>query len=161
MAEDPRDFLAEFEARVDEQTGGSTPQETERTLPEPAERWRRRPIPAAVEHSDGVINMGDDRRAADINVTWDDEAIGRIKAGYQCLRCWEPFETAFPDACGVCGYGVSDFQARDFAFEFEGKKHIGPSTSIQQELERLDEKSKRPFSSIAVPKKIWTPGDAA
>ena len=124
--------------------------------PEPAERWRRWEPPALIEDSltDVVVEEGRLSRAAD--VTWSKEVIdGRIKAGYQCLKCCEPQETPFPEACSLCGYPMKSQQSFDFLKEFQGDKWLGPKIPIDEELAALEEKSERKAhqagSSIVVP----------
>lgn len=126
----------------------------------PAERWRRFTPPAAVDDSmtDIVVEEGVKSRAVD--VTWAPDAIEKIKAGYQCLKCWEPQPEPFPVECGnpLCRYPMRAAQAHDFELEFQGEKWIGPTTSLEDELESLEERSARRThrrgSSIAVPSEV-------
>jgi len=61
--------------------------------------------------------------------------VGRIQAGYVCLQCKEDLDTPFPDECPVCRYRMSERQAEDFAKQFKGRTHIGPSTTLEEERE--------------------------
>jgi hypothetical protein len=99
--------------------------------------WNRPVIPVHIEESrDGVIFDGTNWRPG-LNVTYGDYDIGRLREGRVCLRCQTAFEQAFPEACNLCGYAVRDRQAQDFAAEFEGSKHIGPTTTLSDEYERM------------------------
>jgi hypothetical protein len=84
--------------------------------------------------------------------------LGRIREGYGCLRCWQPFETAFPAVCTLCPYPVAERQAEDFAAEFEGPKWVGPSTSLADEFERMLDNGQRtrhiPGSQIILPRGV-------
>lgn len=121
----------------------------------PAERWRRFTPPALIEDSltDIVVEGHFKSRAAD--VTWPREVITKIRTGYQCLKCWEPQQDAFPENCPVCGYPMRENQATDFGREFHGDKWVGPTVSVDDEIESLAERSARrahkPGSSIVVP----------
>lgn len=131
----------------------ATPSVLEQAIP--AERWRRFTPPAAIEDSptDVIVEDGHISRAAD--VTWPKEVIEKIRTGYQCLKCWEPQPEPFPMQCPVCGYRMRANQATDFEQEFHGDKWIGPTVSLEEHLEILEEKSARkthkPGSSIIVP----------
>lgn len=124
----------------------------------PAERWRKPVIPAAVTHDSSQVTHDGNGWRAGYNATFDAETVERFRVGRACLRCWEPQEHAFPDACGLCGYAIRDLQARDFEQEFHGEKWLGPTTSLHDEFERLDEKGKKrrhnPQSSIWLPRGV-------
>jgi hypothetical protein len=66
------------------------------------------------------------------------EVVGAIKAGHICLRCKEPHPDAFPLACDLCGYPMRERQATDFAIEFEGETHMGPSAALSQYTQEQD-----------------------
>lgn len=126
----------------------------------PAERWRRFTPPAAIEDSlsDVVVEDGQLSRAAD--VTWPKEIIEKIRSGYQCLKCWEPQPEPFPVECGnpCCRYPMRAMQVDDFEHEFRGETWVGPTTSLEHEIESLAERSARKTyrtgSSIAVPSDV-------
>ena len=108
--------------------------------------------------TDVVVEEGSMTRAAD--VTWPKDVIRKIQAGYQCLKCWEPQPEPFPKECGnpCCRYPMRAAQAHDFELEFEGDKWIGPVTSLDDEIAKLEERSARRThragSSIAVPSEV-------
>lgn len=111
-----------------------------------------------VEHvlvrSDGQV-----RRAVHLHM--DEESVGRIRAGYVCIHCYEPQHEAFPEKCHVCGYAMRENQPRRFALEFKGNIRIGPSTSLEEEMEiaadivRRQEQEKR--DRILRPTQVWLP----
>lgn len=130
----------------------------------PAERWRKPVIPLAVEDDPNTATFDGHVTRAGYNATFDDDTIERFRQGYACIRCWEPQETPFPEACSfmagtkfACGYPMRDRQREDFSAEFEGEKWIGPATSLSDEFERMihegQKKRHQPGSSI------WVPGD--
>ena len=120
----------------------------------------------------GIVDVGEDRFSkSQLNdrdmgrILWtlDDETINRIRSGYACLQCLERFienglPTAWPETCPVCGYAVREKQAHDMGPEHRGEILVGPSTSDQYEIERLEEDRRRrvfvPGSSIIVPRSI-------
>lgn len=63
---------------------------------------------------------------------------GEIREGYRCINCLEEFEPhglkPWPKNCPMCKFEVSDKQARRFGMEFVGNVHVGPTTSIEDEL---------------------------
>ncbi len=124
----------------------------------PAERWRKPVIPVAVEHDTSTATHDGTNWRAGYNATFDDETIERFRVGRACLQCWEPQEQAFPDKCSLCGYPIRHQQAADFAREFHGEKWMGPTTSLNDEFERLDDEGKRkrhtPGSSIWLPRGV-------
>lgn len=51
----------------------------------------------------------------------------QIRQGHRCLNCMEPFEAAFPESCGVCGFGVRANQSRELARQHQGSHRYGPT----------------------------------
>lgn len=122
-------------------------------------RWRMPIRPILVENTtDGAVTFDGNVYRAPFNATFHEYDIGRLREGYGCLRCWQPFETAFPDACTLCGYPVASLQAADFAQEFDGPKWVGPSTSLGDEFERMLHEGERrrhvPGSTIVLPRGV-------
>lgn len=66
------------------------------------------------------------------------EVVDAQRSGYICLRCLEPHTAAFPIACELCGYPMRERQAADFAVEFEGETHMGPSAALSQYTQEQD-----------------------
>jgi len=49
------------------------------------------------------------------------ETVERMRLGYMCCKCLEPFETPWPERCPVCGAPIRSEQAEYFAREFAGE----------------------------------------
>ena len=109
------------------------------------ERGRGEPYAAMVIERNGVPiqepNTG--RWMEDVDVIVTDEEAQQIVAGYRCLKCKEPFETAFPASCYVCGYEVKDRQIVDAAMELEGTRHVGPSRPLSEYMLELEARNVR------------------
>lgn len=107
--------------------------------------WRDPVIPLAVEQSGtrGHFDQGAKRFLADVDWTLSERDWDRIREGYVCLNCMEPQEQPFPERCSLCRYGMREHQQRHLNEQFEGEKHIGPSTTLQWELDRLDDETDR------------------
>lgn len=108
------------------------------------ERWRRPLIPVRVEHDTEAYDVkpnGEVMRA--INWTLRKEDIERIRLGYACLNCLEPFETPRRlGTCPVCQYNL-DGTLYDLEQNDRGGVHVGPATTLQEEQERVAEESER------------------
>jgi hypothetical protein len=117
------------------------------------ERWRQPAKIAAVEEDPERIYHDGNVYRRQIDVTYDGDSYARMRLGYLCMRCMEPQESPFPHACSLCGYSMNDLQLRDLAEEFTGVKQVGPSTTIDEEVERLRERKQF--------ERIWTPPSAA
>jgi len=85
-----------------------------------------------------IWSLGDDRIVGGVDVTVTPEMSKAIQAGYICLRCNEPHDEPFPIACSLCGYSMKEFQVRDYALEFKGDKHLGPSKPISEYLDEME-----------------------
>lgn len=101
---------------------------------------------AGSDSSTGFVRQSLDRKMGDALLTFPPEVIRAIQSGMICLRCLEPQSWAFEDAhlegCeGVLIHGphyMKDRQVMDFAMEFEGDKHIGPSKPMSELAEEQD-----------------------
>lgn len=87
-------------------------------------------------------SLGDDRVVAGADITYTPATISAIQSGEVCLRCQEPQYSPFPELCCMerCGYPMRDNQIRDFALEFKGNKHLGPSKPITEFMDEAEEK---------------------
>jgi hypothetical protein len=94
-----------------------------------------------------------------------EEQVARMRAGYTCVKCYEDHDTAFPDECLVCKFPMRDKQTEEFAKDFRGEIAFGPSTSLDEEREIMNDMREReaherrialglsiPKPSIIVPK---------
>lgn len=126
----------------------------------PADRWRKPVRPVVVEPTNEEIRIDGDVVRGGFNATFDDETIERFRTGQACLKCWEPQRSAFPVVCSLpgCGYRIRERQTIDFQEQYEGKKWVGPSTSLSDEYERMKDDGARrrhkPGSSIIVPRGV-------
>ena len=109
------------------------------------EHERGEPYAAMVIEPNGVPiqepNTG--RWMEDVDVIVTHEEAQQILAGYRCLKCKEPFETAFPAICLVCGYDVAERQILDAAMELDGDRHVGPSKPLIEYMEELEARNVR------------------
>lgn len=129
-------------------------------MTEPAERWRR---PIAIhainedEHT-GVRYSKDENWYRGIRIVTDEDGYNRLRHGYVCIQCYEPHEQPMPETCSLCGFEMERLQRQVFVNEFLGEEHIGPSTSLADELERLDFEAEKmkwerdPTNGILVPR---------
>jgi hypothetical protein len=103
------------------------------------------PRPAFVAEDDlgSVWTDETGRLQRNVNMTFNREVIRAIQSGVICLRCLEPQDEAFPPVCQSpaelgCQYPIRERQIMDFAMEFEGDKHIGPSKPVSEYLLEQD-----------------------
>lgn len=107
------------------------------------ERWRQPVIPKAVEETPSAYSSDGHGWRKHLNWTLSPEDFARVKAGYVCVNCMEPHERPFPEKCIVCGFAMRKEQAAMVDWEYEGEKHLGPSTTMRQELDKLAEEKER------------------
>lgn len=88
-------------------------------------------------------NIGDERVVAGADKTFDKTVVGAMMTGHICIRCHEYQDDPFPQACSLCGYSMRELQTRDFAMEFRGGKHLGPSKPISDHVEEMQERNLR------------------
>ena len=107
-----------------------------------SERWRR---PARVLDIQQSPTQGlwlpDGRVQGEVEIAFDPETIERMRAGYMCVKCLEPFEHSWPERCPVCGSPVREKQAEHFAREYAGEQLLGPRRSLQEEIDSLPERA--------------------
>lgn len=108
------------------------------------ERWRKPLVPVKVEHDTEAYDVkanGEVMRA--INWTLSKEDLSRIALGYACLNCLEPFETPKRIGnCPVCQYDLAG-TVYDLDHNDRGGVHVGPATTLHDEVERVTEESAR------------------
>jgi len=102
-----------------------------------------------------VIPQGSDIDPASVSIMPDgrvfqrtvhglsEEQVGRIRAGYTCIKCYEDYIDAFPDECSVCKFPMREKQMEEFAKDFRGDIKFGPSTSLDEEREIMNEMRER------------------
>jgi len=123
------------------------------------ERWRKPVIPIAIEpESRTVVTIGESgnrefRTFKDYQFILKDEDVERLRQGYVCINCQEPFETPFPERCIVCDFPCKERQAEVFARSYEGWEP--PLTPLSDKVAALDEADDK---KAHIPgKSIWLP----
>lgn len=101
------------------------------------ERWRKPANLVAVNEDVGVIyrDQAGNMRKRDQYV-FDAETAERIKQGYMCVHCYEPFETPFPERCPTCQFPVRRDQADVVARMYGGGLDLSPELSHEEIIER-------------------------
>lgn len=103
-------------------------------------RWAAPVVPIAIEPVAGEgLWLPDGRVHGQVQMTLKAEDIERMRNGHVCAKCLQPLETAWPERCPVCGAPIRRDQAEYFAREFGGEVHLGPTTTLEQELGMLEE----------------------
>lgn len=105
-----------------------------------AERWRK-PITVldVTEDGDTAVRYKDGESwYRGLRVTTDADGYHRIRGGRVCVQCLEPQELPFPEKCSLCQFEMRKLQRQVFEHEFGGDVKGGGSTTISDELERLD-----------------------
>jgi len=101
-------------------------------------------VPLAIDASEHeAIVTADGRVMRQPVLTLSVEDTDRLRSGYVCIKCFEPFEQAWPERCPVCGAPVRREQARYFAQEFGGAAALGSPVSLLDELAHLAERERR------------------
>lgn len=122
------------------------------------EHWRKPVRILGIEPSEDVVAIGDQLYQEEEVILQDSADYERMRQGYVCAQCFEPFETPFPPVCGVCGFLVHAEQAQYLGRQFKGKTWVGSRESIDDELsalaEKNDRKAFRPQSSILLPRGV-------
>jgi hypothetical protein len=72
-----------------------------------------------------------------------EEQVGRIRAGYTCIKCLEDYTSPYPDECTVCHFPMRDKQQEEFAKDFRGDIPFGPTTTLDEEREIMNEMRER------------------
>jgi len=76
---------------------------------------------------------------AHYNVILTKEKVGRIRAGYDCAKCFERHEEAWPKNCRGCGFPMSDRQAEFVAKEYRGEIRVGSTDTEDQQMAAIEE----------------------
>jgi hypothetical protein len=106
-----------------------------------------------VSHLDGLIIdvdegergrvqvASDGRESFESKLTLTQEGYERLRTGYLCGRCLEDLTPlgAFPEKCPCCGFRVRKLQLEQLNRDFVGEEHVGPRTTLSDELARLKE----------------------
>lgn len=110
-----------------------------------AERWRKPVVPLAInDHDSETLLLPDGRQQREAVLTLAEDDKERMRQGYVCMKCLEPFERPWPERCHVCGAPIRTKQAEFFANEFGGETHLGSRLSLADELESLKQGEEEP-----------------
>ena len=116
---------------------------------------RRRREHRAIMSGRAVVPQGSDIDSHSVSIMPDgrvfqrtvhgltEEQVGRIRAGYTCIKCYEDYIDAFPDECSVCRFPMREKQTEEFAKDFRGDIAFGPSTSLDEERGIMNEMRER------------------
>jgi hypothetical protein len=117
--------------------------------------------------ADAFTILPDGRKVRKTVFGLTEEQVGRIRAGYVCVKCLEDHDVAFPDECAVCRFPMRDKQTEEFTKDYRGNIRFGPSTTIDEEYAIAEETIQReayekatrlglilPKPSIVVPKSL-------
>jgi hypothetical protein len=123
---------------------------------------RRPAIPIEMEEDpEPVLVSSDGRLREHYNLIYTADDAERIRLGYCCIHCGESQVghggKPFPEECAVCHYPMNSQQRERFAQEFIGNVRLGPSTSIEEELEIAEQMvrgERTTKSGIIVPRGI-------
>jgi hypothetical protein len=107
-----------------------------------AERWRRPVIPIEIDsgHAEGIW-LPDGRVLGSARLLLDGDDVDRMRAGFVCMKCLEPFERSWPERCHVCGFYVRREQAAHFAREYGGIERVYRGLDLNEERERVHEEA--------------------
>lgn len=116
-----------------------------------ARRRRNEPIPSGRAIStewtdtdpDAYTAMPDGRMMERTIFGLTEDQVGRIRAGYTCVKCLEDHVNAFPDFCSVCRFPMREKQTEEFAKDYRGSIRFGPSTSLDEERGIMNEMRER------------------
>lgn len=103
------------------------------------DRWRQPIVPLLIEPVDQVLLLPDGRRHAEVQLALSEYDIERMRSGYACAKCLAVFERPWPERCPDCGAPIRAKQADYFAREYGGVERFGPSTTLDDERQRLKE----------------------
>jgi len=124
------------------------------------ERWRKPVIPIAIEEEPSQvvtidIATGEQERRIyrDYQLVLSDEDVERLRQGYVCINCQEPFEKPFPVTCSLCGFAVREEQPLVFARSYRGSEPA--QVSLRDKIAALDEAEER--KAHVSGSKIWLP----
>ena len=137
-----------------------------------SERWRKPAVILDAVISVALVQMPSGEIMHDAKIAVDDETLERMRQGYVCANCLEPFEEPFPEVCHAlklpdgtvvgCYYRVKDRQLHDLAHRHESaaEVQIGKSFAWYDEAERLREMDAfEARSGLALPDHIKFPNE--
>lgn len=119
----------------------------------PAERWRK-PIKVHSVDEENLAVFTDREGRTRYRPTFVLESrddFERIRLGYACICCLEPFERPFPETCNVCGFQVERDQPSWMLEELNGEyKSIRVKSGESVRVREVD-------AVTGARSRIWTP----
>lgn len=94
------------------------------------ERWRKPAEVLDIEQIHEGVWLPDGRVQGAVRLTLSEDTVERMRLGYMCVKCLEPFEHAWPERCNVCGAPIRDKQAEYFAKQYGGATKLGPTEPL-------------------------------
>lgn len=122
------------------------------------QRWRKPSTPLATADVHDVATADLGRATLEHTERWSPDEIERRRLGYVCIKCWEPHEAPFPEACALCGFPMRERQAEEFDRIFRGVQRDPKAALIERELDRIDDVHERRYyetnSGIVIPRGV-------
>lgn len=119
-------------------------------------RWSTPVRPLAVKDTYDYATADLGRATLDYAMRLSPDDKERVRLGYVCIKCWEPHDMPFPEACSLCGFPMRDEQPAEFQRVFKGVERDPRASLIEKELDRVDDTHERNFyetkSGIVVPR---------
>lgn len=108
------------------------------------ERWRKPAHVIDIEEDPAFVYDAPDGRTYSVpKITVTEETKERIRLGYLCALCFEPFERAWPEVCPFCNARVRDGQGDYFAKVDRGVEEIVGALDLDTEIEIMREQLRR------------------
>ncbi len=122
------------------------------------ERWRKPVRIDSIQPSGDVVLIGDRLVQEEEVILADPQDLVRMRQGYVCPNCFEPFETPYPERCVVCGLNVRQAASQFLEQHYQGETFLGPRESYDDEIASMQERSERKKhnkrSSIVLPREL-------
>ena len=103
-----------------------------------SERWAEKVIPLDVEDAGKILVYKGIRYDVPTYILKEDD-VERVRLGYVCIICLEQHEQNHPLKCKVCGFPIREIQDEVFEGMYLGEVQVGPSTSLDEEMQIAQE----------------------
>jgi hypothetical protein len=104
-------------------------------------------------HPERSYLLPDGRLMPDVVFTVTPEARERIRLGYMCCNCLEPFIDCWPENCGVCGFPVKERQMETIDRQmYDDPSVVAPGIPVDREMEYLQRRFHEAHPAMKVPK---------
>jgi hypothetical protein len=108
------------------------------------ERWRRPAVVLDVQQDpEQVYETRSGRTFGNVRLLVDRETYERMRLGYMCANCQEPFQIPWPRVCNFCGVYVREQQADFLAKQYRGEETLKGGFNYDEEIERIREAADR------------------